>query len=555
MNNICSKLLLLLAVAYLFCACSCVTRTESVDLEIKRPTLPVLTNKSVNPTVCLSFILKDTISYTIDKVEFDLKGTTDVSDIVSVGLYGANEKGLIDTATVLGASVGVSNKIVFNNSIQVDSDTFNIWVGVKLKDQVDLSHFVNINNINVITSEGQPQINDAQKENPLKVGTAVRQHMQDDVHTSRIPGIATTNKGTLLAIFDARYESRRDLQGHMDIAMHRSTDNGKTWEPMQIVQDMKEWGGLPQKFNGVSDACILVDKNSDAIYVAGLWMHGLLDENGKWVQNLQNPDTQWKHRHQWNGNASQPGTDVKKTSQFLISKSTDDGLTWSEPVNITSIKRPEWWLFAPAPGQGIVLEDGTLVFPTQGRDKSGMPFSNITYSKDGGNTWTTSNPASENTTECNVVQLSNGSLMLNARDNQNRGNMEVNGRNINVTSNLGEDWTEHPTSRKALIEPTCMASLHKHFYEIDGQKVGVLLFVNPNNHAVRENITLKVSLDDGMTWPEEYWVVLDDHRGSGYSSITSINEHTVGVLYESSQADLVFQQIDLAAVLSSKESK
>jgi sialidase-1 len=239
----------------------------------------------------------------------------------------------------------------------------------------------------------------------------------------------------------------------------------------------------------------------------------------------------------------------------LISKSTDDGLTWSEPVNITSIKRPEWWLFAPAPGQGIVLDNGTLVFPTQGRDESGKPFSNITYSKDGGSTWTTSNPASRNTTECNVVQLSDGSLMLNARDNRNRGNLEVNGRNINVTFNLGENWTEHPTSRKALIEPTCMASLHKHFYEIGGRKVGVLLFVNPNNHAVRENMTLKVSLDDGMTWPEEYWVVLDDYRGSGYSSITSINENTIGVLYESSQADLVFQQVDLAAVLSSKENK
>lgn len=60
--------------------------------------------------------------------------------------------------------------------------------------------------------------------------------------------------------FDARYDYSRDLQGNIDIALHRSTDQGLTWQPVQTVLDMGEWGGLPQKYNGVSDACILVDK-------------------------------------------------------------------------------------------------------------------------------------------------------------------------------------------------------------------------------------------------------------------------------------------------------
>ncbi len=73
--------------------------------------------------------------------------------------------------------------------------------------------------------------------------------------------------------------------------------------------------------------------------------------------------TRWIH--QWQAKGSQPGFGVKETSQFLITKSTDDGLTWSEPVNKTLLKEKEWWLFAPAPGHGITLSDGTLVFPTQ----------------------------------------------------------------------------------------------------------------------------------------------------------------------------------------------
>lgn len=318
---------------------------------------------------------------------------------------------------------------------------------------------------------------------------------------------------------------------------------------MQVVLDMKEWGGLPEKYNGVSDANILVDEETGDIYVAGLWMYGVLDnETGKWVPGMTKDSTRWMH--QWRGKGSQPGFDVKKTSQFLISKSTDDGLTWSEPINITAqTKQKEWWLFAPAPGHGITLKDGTLVFPTQGRDKEGLSFSNITWSKDKGKTWKTSNPAFHNTTECMAVELSDGSIMLNMRDNRNRGNKEENGRRICVTTDLGETWTEHSTSRKALIEPTCMASIHKHIYRQNGREESMLLFVNPESYSERNHITLKVSYDDGKTWPDEKKILLDEYNSRGYSCITSIDENTIGILYESSQADMVFQQVKLNELL------
>lgn len=100
----------------------------------------------------------------------------------------------------------------------------------------------------------------------LRLGVAVRQFGQDGVNTSRIPGIATSKNGTLLAVYDARYDTSRDLQGNIDIALNRSFDGGETWQPMQVVLDMKTWGGLPEKYNGVSDACILVDEITDNKY-------------------------------------------------------------------------------------------------------------------------------------------------------------------------------------------------------------------------------------------------------------------------------------------------
>jgi len=146
------------------------------------------------------------------------------------------------------------------------------------------------------------------KHNPLythRIGIAVRDKGTDSVNTYRIPGIAASSEGTLLAICDARYESARDLQGHMDIALIRSRNGGQNWEPMQIVLDMETFAGLDQKFNGVSDACILVDKNTNRIYIAGLWMHGVLDKNGKFTENLTQESKNWVH--QWHSRGSQPG--------------------------------------------------------------------------------------------------------------------------------------------------------------------------------------------------------------------------------------------------------
>ncbi|WP_289024441.1 sialidase family protein [uncultured Salegentibacter sp.] len=387
-------------------------------------------------------------------------------------------------------------------------------------------------------------------EQRLRTGVALRQHGDEGVHTYRIPGLATSKEGTLLATYDVRYESGRDLQGHMDIGVSRSIDEGESWEPLRIALDMNKFGGLPEKFNGVSDACILVDEKSGDIYIAGLWMHGVINSEGKWVKGLTQESEEWNH--QWRDRGSQPGLGIRETSQFLITKSTDDGKTWSAPINLTKmLKKPEWWLLAPGPGHGITLKDGTLVFPTQGRDALGESFSNITYSKDGGKTWRTSNPAATNTTEAMAVQLSNGSIMLNMRDNRNATDKsENNGRNIAVTENLGETWEEHPTSRGALIEPRCMASIHSHDYIAQsGEKFNILLFSNPNSKYRRHKQTIKISLDNGMTWPEKFWIELDEGYGAGYSCLTSIDEDTVGILYEGSQAQMTFQVLDLDEVL------
>lgn len=434
-----------------------------------------------------------------------------------------------------------SDSFVLEGELPITEDSIICWLAVELNNEAALSSSFSVVCSEAVVAGKRIKIENTNKIKQQRLGVLMKDEA-DSAAAYRIPGLTTSNEGTLLAIFDVRHDLARDLQGNIDIGLRRSTDGGKTWEPTSIVMDKGKWGALPEKFNGISDACILVDKRSGTIYIAATWMYGVLDGQSKWVEGLTDTSTNWNH--QWRDRGSQPGFDVKQTAQFLLVKSNDDGKTWSSPINLTAMcKKTEWWLWAPAPGKGITLRDGTLVFPTQGRNGAGVAFSNITYSQDGGKTWQTSEPAlGESTTECAVVELKDGSLMLNMRANSNRNDIsDRNGRAVAITNDMGKTWKEHASSHHALPEPTCMASLHA--------QEGRLFFTNPNSKTKRADITLKTSLDEGMTWPEKYWILLDEWNGRGYSCITEIGDKHVGVLYESSQADLVYQQISLREIL------
>ncbi|MFA7457901.1 MAG: exo-alpha-sialidase [Bacteroidales bacterium] len=530
----------------LLTVCSCRPSGKHFSATVEIHEGPVLALKQTNKSAQIDLVHHDAKPYILKSVMLLLTGTENLSDITKVSVFQNNKE--------IGSNVLTIGKKRYNIpvdlNLRVNEDSLSLDIHLTLKDTIALSNKIRIEEIRINTSEGRVTMTPGSPA-ILRVGLALRQKMQDGVHTSRIPGLITTSQGTLIALYDARWERERDLQGDIDICINRSTDGGRTWGPMQQVLDMGSWGRLPERYNGVSDGCILVDENTGDIYVAGLWMHGVLDpENGKWVKNLNDTSTDWNH--QWRSFGSQPGYDVKQSSQFLITKSVDDGLTWSDPVNITCQVKPEsWWLMAPAPGHGITLEDGTLVFPAEGRTETGLQISTIVFSKDGGKSWQSGNPAYTNTNECMAVQLSDGSIMLNMRERSNRGRLEGNGRAVSVTNDMGTTWTEHPTSRNALIEPACMASLHKHTYlNKNGEKQALLFFFNPNSKTARNNFTLKCSLDDGQTWPGELWILMDQNNGYGYSCITSIDNDTIGILYEGSGSDMVFQTIKVEDILN-----
>ncbi len=488
---------------------------------------PLLTNKAVNPL----FDLTITPSEAGEKLETIELAVKDAKYIESISLYynGTRNLGAGNNYynSFANESYGVkkfeTENIKKTVTIAADTKLFgrvnHFVVGVTLKENTPLDAIIDIDLLSAKTNKGAITIDYQGTNTPRRVGVSVRNVNDDDVAAYRIPGLVTSKKGTLIATYDIRNNSSVDLQEDIQVGISRSTDGGRTWGEMITAMDMRGYGELPDSENGVGDPAILVDDATGEIILIGLWSHGVGGQRNFWGSRR---------------NAMAP---EEEAAQVLISRSSDDGLTWSEPENITpQVRNPRWGVNLQGPGNGITMNDGTLVFAFQYLDNDNLPYATIIYSKDHGKTWELGAPAKPNTTEAQVVELADGELMLNIRDN--RGGS----RSVYTTKDMGATWIEHPTSRKALIEPVCQASI----LELGDGKT--LLFSNPADPKQRVNMTIKGSTDGGMTWNEG--ILLDEESGWGYSCLTMIDEDTVGILYEGSQACMQFQAIPLKEIFA-----
>lgn len=513
--------------------------------------IPVLIERQDNVLFYIRLDAKE--SKILDEVVLDFSKSTNLADVQAIKLYYGGTEALQDqnknrfapveyisshrpgatlaanpSYSIKCAEVGPSEKVVLRGNYNLFPGVNFFWISLQMKTDASL-HTKIVSDLRAVKVDGKELYCKfiSPKDITHRMAVGVRHAGNDGSASFRIPGLVTTNKGTLLGVYDVRYNSSVDLQEYVDVGLSRSTDGGKSWEKMRLPLSFGEYGGLPKAQNGVGDPSILVDTQTNTVWVVAAWTHGMGNQRAWW--------------------SSHSGMDINHTAQLVLAKSTDDGKTWSKPINITEqVKDPSWYFLLQGPGRGITMSDGTLVFPTQFIDSTRVPNAGIMYSKDRGKTWKMHNMARTNTTEAQVAEIEPGVLMLNMRDN--RGGS----RAIAITKDLGKTWTEHPSSRKALQEPVCMASLIHVDAKDNVLNKDLLLFSNPDTTKGRNHITIKASLDKGLTWLPEHQIMLDEAEGWGYSCLTMIDKETIGILYESSVAHMTFQAVKLTDLLGMK---
>ncbi len=416
----------------------------------------------------------------------------------------------------------IRNKVTLHSAQPMVEGVNYYWVSVRMNPKASILTRLRAKVAGVVVNGASVPFADNSADVVRRMGYGVRHAGDDRSAAFRIPGLVTTKSGSLVGVYDVRWNSSVDLQERIDIGVSRSTDKGQSWEPMRIAMSFGEADGLPSGQNGVGDPAVLVDENTGTIWAIAVWTRGM--GNGRsWTNSM-------------------PGMEPMETPQLMLVRSDDDGRTWSKPVNVTKqVKDPSWCFLLQGPGRGITMSDGTLVFAIQFIDGDRMPHAGIMYSKDHGESWHIHNPARPNTTEAQVAEVEPGVLMLNMRDN--RGGS----RAVMTTDDLGRTWTEHVSHRTALREPVCMASLISVPAGKNALGRDILLFSNPDTTDGRYNITIKASLDGGVTWP--YRLLLDEGNGWGYSCLTMIDPETVGILYESSVSHITFQAVRLSDIV------
>ena len=305
-------------------------------------------------------------------------------------------------------------------------------------------------------------------------------------HTYRIPSVIVTAKGTVLAFCEGRKKGTSDT-GDIDLILRRSHDGGKTWGPAQLVWDDGD--------NTCGNPCPVIERDGGTIWL--LLTHNLgSDTEAKIVDGTS-----------------------KGSRTVWVTTSTDDGATWAKPVEITKdVKKSDWTWYATGPGVGIQTRGGRLVIPcdnkvavTKGRQ------SHVIYSDDKSATWKLGGVVGPQCNESQAVELLDGRLMLNMRSYQ------ANNRRLVATSKDGGLTWSPPAEDAALIEPVCQASILRY----PGAKSRIL-FSNPAS-TKRENMTVRLSADEGKTWPAAKVL----HAGpAAYSCLTVLPGGQIGCLYE-----------------------
>ena len=323
---------------------------------------------------------------------------------------------------------------------------------------------------------------------------------QDNYNTYRIPAVICTKSGTVLAFSEGRRDESEDGVP-TDIVLKRSLGNAGQWKPA-YVSPKGEGRSKHNTMMWLPMQTVIRSAHGEA-YMNPV---PVIDQKDGTIYLLVNL-------------YPQPYKDAP--ADIWVIKSTDEGATWSQPIDIT----PGTGQHELGPGVGIQLQSGTLMV---------QHYKGVVFSDDHGKNWKSGGEAPGDFNESQVVELADGSLLFSRRHAPNRVMM--------ISKDKGESWTQ-PVANPYLPDPDCEGSLIRYTRQDQGYSKNRLLFSNPVSGAIgagtvesdprgRFNITVRLSYDEGKTWPVAKLI----RKGPGaYSSMTVLPDGSVSILFETGE--------------------
>ncbi|MFK8850287.1 exo-alpha-sialidase [Streptomyces sp. Ac-502] len=333
----------------------------------------------------------------------------------------------------------------------------------------------------------------------------------------RIPAIVRSADGTLLAFAEGRVRDCGDA-GDIDLVLKRSTDGGRTWDPLQIVNE----GGGDTHGNPAP----VVDRETGRILLAETYNKGRPDAANCGVPCDRTPHLQY---------------------------SDDDGATWSAPRDLTAELRPAGWnsWYATGPVHGVQLargrHAGRLVFTVNAESYAGgritANHAALMLSDDGGDNWRVgavdSYPIAADGTfrqkpsEMSLLERSDGSVYVNARE---QDGTDLGHRTAAVSHDGGESFARPFRTLPDLYAPMVQGSVLRLPQRDPGHPVRTL-FAAPADPDRRRTMTIRSSYDEGRTWEGVDRGARVTTDWSGYSDLVSVAPGLTGLLYEGGAAD------------------
>lgn len=439
----------------------------------------------------------------LKSMKLDLEGTTRVADVEKVsvfttGLEDFPNNRFYENATFIGSCEPQSEAFVCELDGQLLEGVNYLWIAVDVADDAVEGNFIDVSCLEISTSDETLEVNNPSPTGKREIILARTTLLRPGDYNStnyRIPAVITARDGSVVAVTDKRKYNNGDLPEDIDIVCNRSTDGGHTWsEPHTIAYGTG--------YNHGYGDCALALTNDDngiiAVFVGG---------PGFWGSTPTNP------------------------LRMYISRSSDNGQSWSEPEDITyqiygaeceDLERQNWLGGFFGSGNGLLTSTGRIMFVVAMRENNTREVvcNHAVYSDDNGLTWQVSGRASEGGDEAKVTELVDGRILMSIRHNGNRW--------YNISEDGGATWQETTSEWTDIVAPACNGDLIRFTSTKDGDDKNRLLHSVPVGTS-RRDVTVFVSYDEGNTWPASRCVV---PYNSAYSSLCILPDKTIGLYVE-----------------------